>query len=202
MTSDMTRRTTAAAGRGSRPRSAVERCPTDSEHQLFAVPALYQSGRAQIGIELRHVPGGVRGRSAGQAHAQTPLSAALAPPATLASWQRPIRVVVGAGVVFTLFGLGAATSTSGQDLAALELFGTVAVIVAAFAGLTAWTRRRAHEQFGAAHDAAATAWAGAKFCRQCGTSWVPGDRRPVGTDRVLGQVLLSRAKADLTPAQR
>ncbi|MFD0580792.1 hypothetical protein [Dactylosporangium darangshiense] len=181
---------------------AAEWCPRDPGHPVVAVPALYQSGRAQIGIELRHGPGGVRGRSVGKAQAETPLSAALAPPMALPAWQRPVRVAVVAGGVLTFLVLATASSMSEQDVAGLKLFGAIAAIVAAAAGLTAWTRRRAHEQFGAAHAAATRAWQQAKFCGQCGSSWVPRDRRTVGLDRVLGQVLLGRAMAELASAQR
>ncbi|MGI5243289.1 hypothetical protein [Dactylosporangium sp. CA-139066] len=197
MSSDMTSRGAAGRGRGERPRPAADRCPVDAGHTVVAVPALLRSGLVQIGFEVRHGPGGVQGRSVGQAQAQTPLAAALAPPPALPSWRRPIGVAVAAGAVLALLVLGAASSASGQDVAALQLFGTVALTVAAVAGLTAWSRRRAQEHVGAAHAAAAAAWRQARFCGQCGASFVSGDRRMVETDRVLGQVLLRRAKADL-----
>src|SRR5262249_51096645 len=156
MSSDMTSRAAADGPRASRARLAAGRCPVDPGHQMVAVPALYQSGRAQIGIELRHGPGGVPGRSMGRAQAQTPLSAALAPRPVLASWQRPVRVAVVALAALALLVLGAGSSLSEQDLAGLKLLGTVAAVVAAAAGLTARSRRRAHEQLGAAHATAAT----------------------------------------------
>src|SRR4051812_47474801 len=71
-------------------------CPIDATHRVAAVPALYAAGRGQIGITLRHGPSGVQGWSSGQAHVETALSAALAPPAPLPSWQRPAAAVVGA----------------------------------------------------------------------------------------------------------
>nr|BFE56433.1 hypothetical protein GCM10020063_009590 [Dactylosporangium thailandense] len=49
---------------------------------------------------------------------------------------------------------------------------------------------------------AAAAWQQAEFCAQCGASFVPGDRRMVETDRVLGQALLRRAEADRAHRQR
>ncbi|GAA2351605.1 hypothetical protein [Dactylosporangium salmoneum] len=110
-------------------------------------------------------------------------------------------MAVGAVALFAFLAFGTAASPSEQNVAAFKLFGTVAVIVAVVSGLKALVRRRAHEQFGGAHTAAAAAWRRAMFCTQCAASWVPGDRRMIGHDRVLGRVLLHRAKADLTQAQ-
>ncbi|WP_380031544.1 hypothetical protein [Dactylosporangium vinaceum] len=91
--------------------------------------------------------------------------------------------------------IGAVSSASEQDVAALRLFGAVGTIVAVAASMQSWGGRRAHQRFGIAHAAAASAWHRAMFCTQCGVSWVPGDRRTVSLDRVLVQVLLSQAKA-------
>lgn len=71
-------------------------------------------------------------------------------------------------------------SGSEQDIAALKLFGTIAAIAAVVAGLTALARRRAYQQFGAAHAAATTAWSQAMFCTHCAATWVPGDPRTIG----------------------
>ncbi|WP_432973527.1 hypothetical protein [Dactylosporangium sp. CA-233914] len=200
---DMTARGGTAATGGARSgRSLAHRCPRDREHHAVAVPMLYESGRAQIDIALRHGPGGVHGRSTGQARAETGLSAALAPPAQLPSWQRSVRVAVGAVALFAFLAFGTAASPSEENAVAFKLFGTVAVVVAVVSGLKALARRRAHEQFGAAHAAAATAWRRAMFCTQCAASWVPGDRRMIGHDRALGRVLLHRAKADLARPQK
>ncbi|MFG2045530.1 hypothetical protein [Dactylosporangium sp. NPDC048998] len=191
---------TAGSGGARSGRSLAYRCPRDPEHHAVAVPMLYESGRAQIDIALRHGPGGVHGRSTGQARAETGLSAALAPPAQLPSWQRSVRVAVGAVALFAFLAFGTAASTE-ENITAFKLFGAIAVIVAVVSGLKALVRRRAHEQFGAAHTAAATAWRRAMFCTQCAASWVPGDRRMIGHDRALGRVLLNRAKADLEHGQ-
>src|SRR4051812_43358579 len=94
---DMTARGgTPATGGAKSGRSLTHLCPRDPEHHTVAVPTLYASGRTQIDIALRHGSGGVHGRSTGQARAETRLSAALAPPAQLPSWQQPVRVAVGA----------------------------------------------------------------------------------------------------------
>jgi hypothetical protein len=110
---------------------------------------------------------------------------------------QPMLTLRARGSLAAFLTVAVLSSMSEQDLVALKLFGTIAAIVAVLAGLTALARRRTHQQFGTAHTAAMTAWNRAMFCTYCATTWVPGDPRAIGQNRVLGHTLLQRAKMNL-----
>ena len=170
-------------------------CPVNAAHQVASVSALYAASRGEIGIALRHGLAGVQGRSSGRAHMETALSAALAPPAPLPSWQRPVAAMVGAVALGVAAVLSTLDGRSEQSAAGAKLFAIAAVTVFVIAGVKALARWRMHQQVSAAHAAAVEAWREAFFCQQCGASRVPGDRQRIGLDRPLGRTLFQRAKA-------
>ncbi|MFC4045347.1 hypothetical protein ACFO1B_43620 [Dactylosporangium siamense] len=143
---------------------------------------------------MRHNVGGVRGRSNGQAYAQTARSAWLAPLALPSPWQRPAIVAGGAAALalfFIVVGLGESPEAAKSGMAFGALLGVVAVIAGLLA-LAGWHR---HQQHGAAYATAAAQWQRAMYCMECDASWVPGDSRLIGRDQELGWVLYRRAKA-------
>ncbi|GAA1577828.1 hypothetical protein GCM10009827_119480 [Dactylosporangium maewongense] len=159
---------------------------------------MYDSGRSHISVTMRHNVGGVRGRSSGQAYAESALSVALAPLVPLPSWRRPAVVAGGAAGLVLCLAVGALGGPP-EAVESAKGFGALLGVVALVAGLLALFRWRRHQEFGAAYATAAALWQEAMYCTECAASWVPGDRRMIGQDQRLGWVLFRRAKQSGQP---
>ncbi|MEU7873494.1 hypothetical protein [Dactylosporangium sp. NPDC049140] len=168
-------------------------CPGGAGHAVRSVAVLYGSGVTAVGFSMRWRVGGIRGSACGSGGGSSWLADALAPPAALASWRRPMLAAIASGMVGILLALGMLDDLSQQSVAAVQLCSACAGLACIVSVGMAVLRWRRVQRVGGVYAMALNAWHRAVFCLQCGHSWVPGVAGVVPADRRLGLVLVRRA---------